>query len=291
MNYTIENDRIRVTVSTNGAELQSLFDKKSSTEYMWNGNPELWGKKSPVLFPVVGTLKSNTYFYNHKSYNMNRHGFAREKDFELKEQSETSLLFCIKNDESTLAIYPFEFEFSILYSIHHQELSVTYIVKNTGDDDLLFSVGGHPAFKVPIFEGDTYNDYILKFNQKETIGRWPISKDGLIERTPTPLLIDSDTIHLKKELFYKDAIVLKNLKSQSVKLLSTNNNCGIGFNFASFPYLGIWAAKDADFVCIEPWCGIADGIDSNQVLVDKEGINQLSAKCLWERKWTVSIID
>lgn len=291
MNHTIENERIRVTVSTKGAELQSLSDKQSGIEYIWNGDPKFWSKRSPVLFPIVGTLKDNTYFFSHKSYKLPRHGFARDKEFSLVESTESSLLFSIKSDESTLAVYPFHFEFLIQYQINKVELGVTYIVKNPTSETIFFSVGGHPAFNVPMFEGDEYSDYQLVFETKESAGRWPITDEGLIGQTPTPLLNDSDTIALSKDLFQKDAIVLKNLKCDSVKLISTKNNRGINFNFASFPYLGIWAAKNADFVCIEPWCGIADSVNSNQTLVNKEGINQLCGDCFWERKWCVSIID
>lgn len=291
MNHSIENERISVSVSEKGAELQSFFDKRSGTEYMWSGDPDFWGKKSPVLFPIVGTLKDNKYFFYHKSYELPRHGFARDKEFLLKEKTEKSLLFSITNDESTFSVYPFEFEFLIKYEIDGGELSVTYIIKNTSSETIFFSVGGHPAFKVPMFEGDEYSDYKLVFESKETVPRWPISKDGLIETSPTPFLDNSDTIALTKDLFQKDAIVLKNLKSDSVKLISAKTNSGINFNFAAFPYLGIWAAKNADFVCIEPWCGIADSVNSNQTLVNKEGINQLCGDCLWERKWCVSVID
>lgn len=291
MNHSIGNERIGITVSTKGAELQSLLDKKSGTEYMWSGDPKFWGKKSPVLFPIVGTLKDNTYFFHHKSYQLHRHGFARDKEFLLKKQTKHSLLFSITSDESTFEVYPFEFEFHIQYVIKEAELSVTYIVKNISTEIIFFSVGGHPAFKVPMFEGDEYTDYKLIFDSKEKTVRWPITEDGLIGTTPTPFLNGCDTIQLNKDLFQNDAIVLKNLKSENVRLISTKSNRGINFNFAAFPYLGIWAAKNADFVCIEPWCGIADNVNTNQTLVNKEGINYLSGDCFWERKWCVTIID
>ena len=291
MNYSIENAQLSVTVSSFGAELQNLVCKQTGVEYMWSGDPDFWGKKSPVLFPIVGALKNNTYFLNHNSYQLGRHGFAREKEFELKQKTRDSLLFMLKSDDESLKIYPFEFEFLILYKIFGRSLKVTYTVKNTGKDSMCFSVGGHPAFKAPIFESDRYEDYILKFEKNETTGRWPITKEGLIGKPPTPLLNDESVLKLKKELFYTDAIVLKNLISESVSLLSTKQNRGIRFDFPGFSYLGIWAAKDADFVCIEPWCGIADSEDTNQSIINKEGINKLCAGAFFERAWTVSLIE
>lgn len=289
MGYNIENDKLKISVASHGAELQSIFDKESSTEYMWSGDPKFWGKRSPVLFPIVGTLKNDTYYYNHNSYHLPRHGFARQMDFTLVERSESHLLFSLKSNTETLEAYPFEFEFQIKYELDNNAVSVTYKVINTGQEKSYFSVGGHPAFKVPIFDGDVYDDYSLIFNKDEDADKWPISKDGLIELEPAPFLKSSNKIRLNKSLFYKDAIVLKNLRSDNVKLVNDKNK-GIEFSFPDFPSLGIWAAKDADFVCIEPWCGIADSVDTNQALVNKEGINELEAGQDFDRSWKVKII-
>lgn len=291
MIYTIENKHVRVQVSALGAELQSFYNKQAGIEYMWNADPLYWAKKSPVLFPIVGTLKDNTYSFKGKSYKLGRHGFAREKEFILKEQSDNHFLFTITNDDNTLQVYPFLFEFSIRYSLSATAFSVTYIVRNTGDKAMYFSVGGHPAFKVPLADGEAYTDYFLKFNKKENAGRWPIATGGLIEQEPVPMLTNSDTIPLRKELFYKDAIVFKKLESDIVKLLSAKSNNGISFNFGAFPYLGIWAAKDAGFICIEPWSGIADSVTADQDFTSKEGINQIAPGEIWQKEWSVSIID
>jgi len=154
---------------------------------------------------------------------------------------------------------------------------------------MYFSIGGHPAFQVPMIPGNDYNDYFLEFNKIETTGRWPISPEGLIEIKPEPLLLNSQRIPLSKELFLKDAIVFKNLQSDTVKLLSSRSPHGLQFDFPGFPYLGIWAAKHADFVCIEPWCGIADSVNSNQQLKEKEGVNALPAGNSFERSWKVKV--
>ncbi len=290
MDYTIQNDCLSITVTSKGAELQTLLYKPTGIDYMWSGDPAFWAKKSPVLFPIVGTLKDNTYFFNHKCYHLARHGFARNKDFLLKEQTDNRLLWGITSDDSTRNIYPFEFEFYIQYEINKATIRVTYIVKNTSHTTMFFSMGGHPAFKVPMFPGDAYEDYELIFDRKENAQRWPITQDGLLSTQPLPFLDNTDTIALHKGLFQKDAVVLKNLQSQTLKLISLKNKRGIEVDFHGFPYLGIWAAKNADFVCIEPWCGIADGEDSHQSIVTKEGINELPAECTFERAWSVTVI-
>lgn len=283
----IENDILKVSIKTKGAELDSIYNKETNLEYMWGGDPAFWGKKSPVLFPVVGTLKNDIYYYNHKEYSLTRHGFAREMDFMVTAQTSSSAQFTLQSNEITFSKYPFSFRFDVIYSLKADKLVVNYKITNTGNDSLYFSVGGHPAFKVPLVNDTVYNDYYLEFNKPETTGRWPISKDGLIESSPAPLLNNKNRLSLSKELFYNDALVFKNLVSDKISLRSEKITNGLEFDFAGFPYLGIWAAKNADFVCIEPWCGIADSVTSDQQIVDKEGIIKLGAKEIFERSWSV----
>lgn len=285
--FQIENDRLKITIDPKGAELKSVIRKDLNLEYMWSGDPAYWAKTSPVLFPIVGTLKENTYYYKGQAYQLSRHGFAREQVFNVTEQKENSVTFTIQNNEDTLTVYPFSFFFSIVYTLTGDELTVEYRVQNYGVDALFFSVGGHPAFKVPLAEGTRYDDYRLVFEVEEDAGRWPISKDGLIEKTPQPLLLQSRVLPLTKELFSKDALVFKGLKSQWVELSSDKTPHGLRFSIAGFPFLGLWAAPGANFVCIEPWCGIADSVDSNGLLPDKEGILQLQPGEEFRRGWNV----
>ena len=285
--YTIQNDYLSVEVQAKGAELMSLYNKKEQLEYMWSGDPAFWGKHSPVLFPIIGELKNNTYYYNNKAYRLSRHGFARDMEFTVVEQTTSSVGFSLLSNADTLQKFPFEFGFDIEYLLQQDWLTVTYKVKNTGNGDMYFSVGGHPAFKVPLVEGTDYNDYYLEFNEPEIAGRWPISAEGLIKTDAEPFLLHTNKLPLRKELFYRDALVFKNLRSDTVRLRSSKHDEGIEFNFSGFPYLGIWAAKDANFVCIEPWCGIADPVNSSQQLTEKEGINRLAPQGIFERSWGV----
>lgn len=290
--FTIENEYLKIEIHPKGAELQSIYNKKRSLEYMWSGDPAFWGKKSPVLFPIVGTLKSDTYYFENKGYQLTRHGFARDMDFAVTDQTASSLTFTLTRSDSTSEKYPFQFRFDIIYSIKDNQLQVTYRVVNKGEinQKLYFSVGGHPAFKVPVLPGTSYTDYSLEFNKKENAGRWLISKEGLIETENSPLLDNTNKLPLAKELFYKDAIVLKHLQSNKVKLVAGTNGEIFEFDFTGFPYLGIWAAKDADFVCIEPWCGIADSVNTNQQLTEKEGINVLDSTDQFERSWKLVVM-
>lgn len=287
---TLQNAHLQVRIKPKGAELVSLILLESQQEFMWEGNPDFWGKHSPVLFPIVGGLKNNSYHYRDQNYQLPRHGFARDKTFEVVEQESDSATFSLSNDESTLAVYPFEFLFKIKYQLRDNRLEVSYLVENPSEDSLWFSVGGHPAFKVPLTEGTQYNDYILTFNQKEDWARWPLSAEGLIEQSPVALLNNTTDLPLSKPLFYEDALVFKGFRSDSVLLHSPQSPHSLRFDFTGFPYLGIWAAKNANFVCIEPWCGIADSVAHNQDLTQKEGIIELPAKAHFERTWAVTLV-
>ncbi len=288
-NYTLTNDEITVVIASKGAELQRLYSNQTQLEYLWNGDPTFWGKKSPVLFPIVGGLKDNTYYYNEKSYQLNRHGFARDMEFEVIYQDATSISFLLEADETTRKNYPFQFEFFVYYELLDNTLAVSYFVKNTDEKDILFSVGAHPAFALPLAKETEFSDYYLLFNKNEYAGHYPLAANGLIETTATPLLNNTNKLPLTKSLFYTDALVFKSLQSNRISIVSDKTEHGLTMLFDNFPYMGIWSSKDANFICLEPWCGIADNVDTNQQLINKEGMNILPPKKTFSRTWAVRL--
>jgi galactose mutarotase-like enzyme len=239
------------------------------------------------LFPIVGTLKQDTFIFDNKPYSISRHGFAREYVFEIADHKKDSVVFILKSSSASLEKYPFHFEFEIRYRLVKDFLEVTYNVKNTGSDVMYFSVGGHPAFKVPVVSDSSYEDHYLEFNKIENAPRWPISPEGLIKSEPAPFIKNTSRVNLTRSLFSEDALVFKNLKSDIVSIRSDQHQHGLDFYFEGFPFLGIWAAKNADFVCIEPWCGIADSVAHDQRLEHKEGIEKLASKASWFKTWKV----
>ena len=286
---TLKNQTLTVKINPKGAELISLFHEDTQTEYMWSADAAFWGKSSPVLFPIVGALKDNLYRFEGQEYHLPRHGFAREREFTVENASDESVTFLLTHDEESLKVYPFAFEFRLKYQLHENQLLVTYSVKNIGNKTMYFSVGGHPAFAVPLSADTNYEDYYLEFNKTETFERWGLVEGGLIADHSTDFLLNTNKLALTKELFYDDAIVFKNLQSTDVILKSDKTNFQLKFDFKGFPYLGIWAAKDANFVCIEPWCGIADSEKHNQELTEKEGIIALEIDKIFERTWSVTM--
>lgn len=287
--FKISNEKLTVTIAAKGAELQSIVTNENGLEYMWDANPAFWSKKSPVLFPIVGSLKNNTYLYNNKHYTLNRHGFARERTFTVVAKTNTSISFMLQSDEETLAVYPFNFVFIITYSLHENQLTCMYKIENAGEEKMYFSVGAHPAFKVPLTNDTAFNDWLLEFDTIENTGKYPLSNDGLIETKADEFFNNANQLQLNKQLFYKDALVFKNLQSTKISLLSNKSKHGLTMHFDGFPFYGIWSFKDANFVCLEPWCGIADSVNTSQQIIEKEGIISLNPKEEIEKIWKVEM--
>lgn len=282
----INNENLSVIISEKGAELQSLqYDQR---EYVWQGDSAYWAKHSPILFPVVGELKEGKYFFENKEYALPRHGFARDRLFEWYRDSASSVTFILKSDEGSLAVYPFQFTLKIIYKVEGTRLFCSYVVENNDTRALYFSIGGHPAFNLPLVGNLEYSDYSIWFNSDKVLERHLLF-NGLTGDDTETLNLPNNQLPMEHSLFYDDAIVLKKINSTSVKLSTYKDPHGLTLTFEGFPYFGIWAARDAPFVCLEPWCGIADNIHHDQQLIHKEGINELQVNESWQRTWSIEV--
>ncbi|HXS35164.1 MAG TPA: aldose 1-epimerase family protein [Flavipsychrobacter sp.] len=283
---TLNNGILKIKISHLGAELQSIYNQEAKVEYLWNADPAHWAKHSPVLFPIVGQLRDNSYQYKGKNYSSLRHGFARDMEFTIEHADDNSAIFLLSGNEDTLSAYPFIFRFRVHYTLNGNRLSVTYEVNNDGNDTMYFSVGGHPAFAIPFAPHTQYTDYYLEFEKNETASRWPL-QNGLILPEPEPLLNNEKIINLKHDLFYKDALVFKHLSSSFIALKGRGTSHSVTMFFGEFPFFGVWAAPDAPFVCLEPWHGLADSVYHNRDITTKEGINILAAAEKWKATWSI----
>ncbi len=290
--HTIQNNHFQVGVKTVGAELCSIKSLKTHREFVWQGNPEVWAAHAPNLFPVIGCLKENGFLYKGKEYNCPKHGFIRKnEDVALIEQTDNRLTFALKYSDASLQIYPFKFEFRIAFILKENELTVGHEIINHGENIMLFSLGGHPAFTCPVNEGEDYTDSFLEFEKKETAPTWQVQKDGLIAKEALPFLNNTNIINLHPHLFDNDALVFKNLRSSKVSLKSIRSSQVLTMSFKDFPYLGLWAKPNADYVCIEPWLGIADSMDSDRNFEHKEGLVSLPAKERFIASYSITISE
>jgi galactose mutarotase-like enzyme len=286
---TIQNDKLRATFNNLGAELVSLINIETGKEIMWSGNPDFWSGISPVLFPIIGALKNEQYIFENQTYELPRHGFARRRIFAVKESSENEVVFELTSDEESLKIYPFQFSLEIKYTLAANKLNVDYLVKNLSQKQMYFSLGAHPGFAIDTENGLNYNDYEIAFSNDDELQIHPLV-DNLISNQTQTIDLENKVLPLSYELFSKDALVMTNMRSKELILRNNKNHHKVIFTFSNFPYFGIWAAKNADFVCLEPWQGIADLENHNQQLTEKFGILRLEKGGDWTANWAVEII-
>ncbi len=280
---TLSNSIISAQIKSLGAELCSLKDN-TNRDYIWEGNPAFWGKHSPVLFPIVGTLKNNTFYHNDKKYTLSRHGFAREKEFQLVEKTESSATFSLQSNSETLKNYPFKFELQIQYILIGTTLELTYRIINKDNTDMPFSIGAHPAFALP----RDFEDYSLAFEEVEPL-EYTLLENDLVSKQTEKIKTNSNTVPLTYELFESDALIFNTLKSNSLTIVEKENPI-LKVQFENFPNLGIWTKVGAPFICIEPWFGYSDTTESKGNLFEKEGIIVLKTDTTFQAKFSIEIL-
>lgn len=274
MQYQLENEYILASFKEAGAEMCRLRHKKNGIEYLWNANPEVWARHAPVLFPIVGKLANNLYRFNGREYSLPQHGFARDMDWKFEEKKENSLSFSLRDNEETLTKFPFSFQLSTIYSLQENRLSITYQLQNNSSGEMPFSIGAHPGFNCPLREGEEFSDYYLEFEKPEKLERQLLNNGFRAGGKVALPLQHEKELPLSQHLFDQDALIFEGVKSDWIALKSRKHAHGLEVNIKGFPYLGIWAKPGgSDFVCIEPWYGVADldGVQREDIR-QKEGI-------------------
>ncbi len=266
MNYIIENELVKVEISDKGAELQSIALKSDGFEYLWQGDPKYWKGRAYNLFPFCGRLFESKYKYNGQIYEIPSHGFVRSSLLEAEKISDSKIVFTLMPNDETRKMYPFDFEYSITYTLNGTSLSTEYSVKNNGEKDMYFAVGGHPGFNVPLNAGERFEDHYLEFDcvrpAKKRIYT-PYYNTGRTEPYP---LKDGKIFSLDHSLFDIDAVFLTDV-CKAVTLKSNNGEKSVRVEYPDMSDLGIWHAPktDAPYVCIEPWSSTPgmDGVIEN----------------------------
>lgn len=284
MTTTISNAFLTAKINHKGAELFSLQANDTKKEYIWEGNPEFWGKHSPVLFPIVGTLKNNSFQIEDTTYQLPRHGFARDMTFEVVEKTENSVIFSIQSSAETLKVYPFTFELQLIYALEAKKLNITYKVINKNQSQLPFSIGAHPAFAL---EGN-FEEYELEFEKNDDLV-YHLLENDLISAATKKVEKQDNYVPLNYQLFENDALIFKSLESKKLTI-SKNKIPFLKVDFQGFPHLGIWTKKDAPFLCIEPWYGYSDTNEATGNLFEKEGIQIIDANAIFTSKFAIEIV-
>ncbi len=285
----LENEYLKVVIDTKGAQLNSLYDKANQLEHLWQADPNIWPWHAPNLFPIVGQLIDDQLLVNGHNYPMKRHGFARQSEFILLEEEEDHAVFSLPNSEHTLPVYPYKFDFQVLYTLIDNALRITYKLVNHDDKTIFFSVGGHPAFNVPFYPGEKYEDYYIEFEVEEHLITHIISPEGTFSGETRRILSPANKLYLTRDLFDQDALVFKDLQSREVTIRSNKHDKTVTVEFPHFNYLGIWAKGGGDFVCIEPWLGCADTAGKHVDISQKEDIQSVKPGHVFEAAFFISL--
>ncbi len=282
MIYTAENAFFTLGVKEMGAELTSLKSKKTGYEYIWCGNTDIWYGQSPILFPIIGRLLDDKYRLNGVEYTMPKHGIVRKRPFKLFERTDDSLTFVISDDEETLKSYPYKFELFVKFILTENGLKVSHTVVNKNDGVMYYSFGAHPGFNCKI--GDT-----IEFPHAQTLRTERIDGESILIDETFPVIENSKKIVITKDIFDNDALILSGITDKKLSLMLGGGR-KIDFNFDS-PVLGIWAKKNAPYVCIEPWWGINDSYDKKSDLSEKRLIMSLEKGEARTFEWSVEITE
>ncbi len=279
MNYTIQNNMLKVTISDLGAEIQSVKSRHTGHEYIWQANPNIWGWHAPILFPIVGRLKNDQYSYRGRTYHLKQHGFARRMKFKVESQSNESIAFVLTDTTQTRQVYPFKFELRVNYNLMNNLLEENFTVRNKTNGEMIFAIGGHPGFNVPLKPPAKKEDYYFSFHPSKPSVRIPL-KGAFADWENRSLASTDSLIELSDKLFKHDARIFQlHGHDNKISLRNDNNHYHINVWTRDAPFVGIWSQypQTDNFVCIEPWWGIADRTDADGKLEDKYGMNHLAA--------------
>lgn len=289
--HTLKNDILTVEVSGHGAELTSI--RKGLTEYLWQADPAFWGRHSPVLFPIVGSVWEKRYRVEGKEYELGQHGFARDMDFTLVNATETEVRYRLESTPETLAKYPWPFVLEIAYRLHDGNLDVIWEVSNPGTEEMFFQIGAHPAFCYPDYDPQTMERGFLSFDRNEGLECIRIKEKGCVDaETRYPLEVPQDgLLPLTSETFDAiDTIMLQDSQIGKVTLHRADGSPWLSLSFDA-PVVGIWSppTKNAPFICIEPWYGRCDRAGYEGDYREKDWINRLGAGETFRSVYTISI--
>lgn len=279
----LDNNIISIEIANHGAELKSAV--KDGFEYMWCADEKYWARTSPVLFPIVGSLKNKSYKLAGKVYPMGQHGFARDCEFELADSDGTSATYILKENEETLAKYPFKFNLIIKYTLADNKIKISWTVENKNDGIMSFSIGAHPAFNLK--DGENY----FKFDTDSDILCNHIDKEGLWEKDNMHILKNDGYVKITDDMFDDDALIVENSQAKEVAICDKSKSTYLKVRFDS-ELFGLWspAKKRAPFVCIEPWYGRCDSSDFNGEFSDKDYIINLNPKEKFEASYEIELL-
>ncbi|HWT74892.1 MAG TPA: aldose 1-epimerase family protein [Mobilitalea sp.] len=292
--HILKNDSLTLQFDDLGAELVSICDNETLTEYLWNADPAYWKRHAPILFPFVGSLKDKSYHFHGKTYPATQHGFARDMEFTVFKKMSEEIWFSLEANDKTKELYPFNFRLELGYRLVGRKITVYWRVINQGQSNMYFSIGGHPAFLCPLDPSDNQEEYYLSFDTTKPLHYLHINDSGLVKEKSMDqqnlLSTDQGILPIDTRMFDYDALIIEGHQCHKVSLLDPAKLPYLTVTFDA-PLFGLWspAKKNAPFICIEPWYGRCDAEDFEGPLEDRDWGNLLQAGVIFDASYTIEI--
>ena len=284
MIHTIENGKVRASISTKGAELQSLYSKETEREYMWQAATETWPDHSLLLFPACGRVANSRMIVKGKEYPLMMHGFAKNSEFETVEKTATSVSLMLRDNEETRKVFPYVFRFVVRFYVEDDTVYQEFKVTNDGRDTMYFSLGAHPGFFCPIVLGERADSYVLRFDCHQNIREFVKDPGSWLLTHEQTTFLDGTDVQLSDTFFDNGPMVLENVHANSVTLLSKESGRFVEMGIKDFPFMCLWGKGGRmQIICIEPWCGTSDFVDTDFQWEHRYGNESVEASKTFER--------
>lgn len=286
---TIENGSLAVRIAPKGAEMQSIVC--DGIERLWCGDPAVWGRHAPLLFPLIGRLRDGYYELDGRRIDAPTHGFCRDRVFSVERLDDATVRFATCDDEETRAVFPFAFRLSVAYALEGSSVVKTHCIENRGDVPLPFEIGGHEAYATCLLPGETMEDYYVCFGAAdkgadEAAGVWvdcaemfAMDEDGILNVPKIVVPLEAGCLMKTPEQLGIDTIVLEGVPGSTATLASRKSDRAVTVEFPDFPYLGIWTKPmgvQTRYLCIEPWSALPDAHFSPRELAEKPGVRTVA---------------
>lgn len=291
MTHTLENKELRIRINDLGAELSEIYDKTNDRQVLWDADPAYWKRHAPILFPNVGRCFENQYRTGGRTYSMGQHGFARDAKFLCTEVSETAVTHVLEASEETKKAYPYSFRLSVTHQLSGRNLTILWKVENLDHEPIYFTIGGHPAFRVPVLPETRQEEYFLTFEgQKELIcSVLDLSTGTVIPGRTQTLSLENGVCHITPDLFENDTLIFDNGQVARAGIAFPDGTPYVEVSCPGFSHFGIWQAPGAPFVCLEPWMGRCDNSGFTEELSQKPGINKVETGDTFCRSYQISL--
>ena len=278
MKYVLENDLVVVTISALGAEVRSMVLKKDQSEYIWQGDPKIWTGRAPLVFPIVGRLKEDTYTFEGHTFTMPQHGFGSSTVFSVINHKSDEIVLSLRNTAATYVQYPFRFELRIHYSLKGTTLTKSHTMLNLDDRPLYYAIGGHDGYNLCFREGEVLEDYEIDFQGLDKLTPLEVDTHYHILKETYDLPLQGGKLPLTMEVFRKGALVCHDIPVRTIRIISRRSKRSICVSFEDFKTVGIWTKylpKAANYLCIEPWSSLPDCAYVGKALEEKVDIRKL----------------